>query len=179
MSIFYKGQPRNERIYRLVALVSYLVCFGFAIPFMVVVPFVRLNALWEMSTTNNPALLGPDLSLLFPFAVSLYYLFYGKTIRHMFARNIWFRPLMLYAALATLVLTITAHACYLAAGAKVNVIPIAILGLFIWRLAVAMVSMTWPHLLNFNYVDAKAEINIPSNSMSSEAEQIRKASAGK
>lgn len=101
-----------------------------------------------MLFAGQPALLGPDLTLLVVCAIGMYYLFFGDAVQTLWSRQLWFRPLILYCGIATFTLTITAHACFLAAGSenKGLVIVIAPIGLLVWRLAAATAVTFAPRL---------------------------------
>jgi len=126
---------------------TFFVCLGWTIPYMIVVPFVRIGQAFSMLSTGTPVLLGPDLTMLVPCAMCVSYVLFGKSVREFWSRVPCFGPLILIAFTASVGTTLTAHLAYVTTSHKFGrpSVFLAVLAAFLtWRVAIAALAYLQP-----------------------------------
>jgi hypothetical protein len=143
----WKEAAMSQRLLRCVGVATFFVCLGWTIPYMVIVPFLRMGEAFSMVSTGTPVLLGPDLTTLIPCALCMYYVFFGKSVRQFWSRVPCFGPFILMAFAASLGTTLTAHLAYVTAADKFErpgVFLAALAGFLTWRIAVSALAYLRP-----------------------------------
>ena len=141
----------DRRLLRGFGIACFFIILGWTIPYMLIVPVLRLEAAFSMMSTGVPSLLGSDLTLLVPCALAIYYVLFGKSVREFLGKYPWFGPFILIAFNLTLGTTLMAHGAYIASANKLGTTSVSyiILVLFLtWRIMWSVFAY-WRPLTSF------------------------------
>jgi hypothetical protein len=138
------SNPRWQQVLHVLGVVTFFVCLGWTIPYMITLPFLRLQNAFAMMWTGMPILLGRDLTMMVPCALAVYFVLYGKSVRAFWSRWPWSGPLILVSFIAALGTTLMAHLAYVSTAYKLErwSVMLVVLGAFVlWR--VLITALTW------------------------------------
>ena len=138
------SNPRSQRVLHVLGVATFVVCLGWTIPYMITVPFLRLQDAFAMMWTGMPVLLGRDLTRMVPCGLAVYYVLYGKSVRAFWSRWPWSGPLILVSFFAALGTTLMAHLAYVSTAHKLErwSVLLAVFGAFVpWR--VLIIALAW------------------------------------
>jgi hypothetical protein len=141
----------KQRMLRFVAVTAFFVFLGWTIPYMVIVPILRVQQTLQMVGSGYPVLIGPDITTLVPCAMATYYVLFGNAVRAFWSRFPWFAPFVLVVFLTSLGTTVMAHFTYKAAANKVStpgLFIVALVTFLAWRI-LAVVFGYWRPLERF------------------------------
>ena len=78
-----------SRFIRVAAIGVFFAVFWWTIPFMLMVPVVRITEIWGMLRDGSVVPLGRDLSFLAPCGLCLYYILHGHAVRALWVHWPW------------------------------------------------------------------------------------------
>ena len=138
------SSPRSQQVLYFLGVATFLACLGWTVPYMITVPFLRLQDVCTMIWTGTPLLIGHDLTLMVPCALAVYFILFGRSVRTFWSRWPWSGPLILVFFVAALGTTLMAHMTYIATARKLDQwsVVLAALGAFVlWR--AVMIVLAW------------------------------------
>lgn len=94
-------------------LALFWLMLGWTIPYMVVLPLVRLRVIGLMLITGKAPVLGQDLTLLVPVTLALFYLVTSRSLSGLLRSVPVLRPGLFMAYIMAVGTTLTAHVLYL------------------------------------------------------------------
>jgi hypothetical protein len=144
-------KARSQQVLHVLGVATFFVCLGWTIPYMITVPFLRLQNVFEMMWTGMPVLLGRDLTTMVPCALAVYFILYGKSVRAFWSRWPWSGPLILVFFIAALGTTLMAYLAYVSTAHKLErwSVVLAVLGAFVlWCFLIIVLAWMRP-LENF------------------------------
>ena len=112
------SNPRWQQVLHVLGVATFFVCLGWTIPYMITVPFLRLQNAFTMMWTGMPILLGRDLTTMAPCALAVCFVLYGKSVRAFWSRWPWSGPFILVAFIAALGTILMAHLAYVSTAYK-------------------------------------------------------------
>jgi hypothetical protein len=137
----------GQRLLRFIGVASFFVFLGWTIPYMIIVPFLRVGETFSMLSSGTPSLLGPDLTTMVPCAIAVYYVLFGKSVGEFWSKFPWFGPFVLVAFTASLGTTLMAHLAYIATAHKLESVSVSltVLAAFLtWRCMVIFLAFLRP-----------------------------------
>ncbi|MBV9522837.1 MAG: hypothetical protein JO010_08590 [Alphaproteobacteria bacterium] len=145
------SSSRWQQVLHVLGVATFFVCLGWTIPYMITMPFLRLQQAFTMMWTGMPILLGRDLTMMVPCALAVYFVLYGKSVRAFWSRWPWSGPLILVCFIAALGTTLMAHLAHVATANKLErwSVVLAVFGAFVlWRALITALAWMRP-LENF------------------------------